>query len=382
MSADRRMSADGRDAADLNAGAPAPAQLRAVDERLRALRARLQELGADAILVSAPADVRWASGFTTPQDARVVVTPDAAALVTDDRYTAQAAEESAIEVLIAGGHRQLDEILERVAGLRLAVQADHLTWKAAREIEERLGGPPLATEGLTRPLRLVKSPDEIDRLREAARLTDAAFAHVLAGPLRAGVREIDVALEIERFVRQNGGEGMAFDVIVAGGHRSAMPHGVASGRVLERGDLVTLDFGARVDGYHADMTRAVAIGPVAEPLRGWFDAVLRAQEEAVAAIRPGLSGVEGDKVARDRLAEAGIADLFVHSLGHGVGLQIHEGPSLSSRSTDVLAPGMVVTVEPGVYRPGLGGLRIEDLVLVTEDGHEVLSRSPKAYVEV
>jgi len=359
-----------------------PSRRPPIEARLSALRARLAELGAEAVLLSAPADVRWASGFTTPADGRVVVTGDAATLITDDRYTAQAAEESAIEVRIAGGHRQLDEILACAGGLRLAVQADHLTWKAARDLEERLGAPPLATEGLTRPLRLVKSPDEIARLREAARLTDAAFAHVLDGALRPGAREVDVALEIERFVRQNGGEGMAFDVIVAGGHRSAMPHGTASQRALERGDLVTLDFGARVDGYHADMTRAVAIGPVAEPLRGWFDAVLRAQEAAVAAIRPGLSGVDADRVARDRLAEAGIAELFVHSLGHGVGLQIHEGPSLSSRSTDVLAPGMVVTVEPGVYRPGVGGLRIEDLVLVTEDGHEVLSRSPKGYVEV
>jgi Xaa-Pro aminopeptidase len=359
-----------------------PSRRPPIEARLSALRARLAELGAEAVLLSAPADVRWASGFTTPADGKVVVTGDAATLITDDRYTAQAAEESVIEVRIAGAHRQLDEILACVGELRLAVQADHLTWKGAREFEGRLGGPPLATEGLTRPLRLIKAPDEIDRLREAARLTDAAFAHVLGGALRAGVREIDVALEIERFVRQNGGEGMAFDVIVAGGHRSAMPHGAASERVLERGDLVTLDFGARVDGYHADMTRAVAIGPVGEPLRGWFDAVLHAQEEAVAAIRPGLSGVDADQVARDRLAEAGIAELFVHSLGHGVGLQIHEGPSLSTRSTDVLAPGMVVTVEPGVYRPGVGGLRIEDLVLVTEDGHDVLSRSPKGYVEV
>jgi Xaa-Pro aminopeptidase len=228
----------------------------------------------------------------------------------------------------------------------------------------------------------VKAAAEIERLREAARLTDAAFAHVLDGPLRAGAREVDVALELERFVRQNGGEGMAFEVIVAGGIRSAMPHGVASDRAIERGDLVTLDFGAKLDGYHADMTRSVAIGPVAQPLRGWFDAVLEAQVAAVAAIRPGLAGVDADKLARDRLATAGLAERFVHSLGHGVGLQIHEGPSLSSRSTDVLAAGMVVTVEPGVYEPGVGGLRIEDLVLVTDEGHEVLSHSPKGYLEL
>jgi Xaa-Pro aminopeptidase len=368
----------------VNAGprGPAPDTRAAVATRLTALRTRLRELDAEAVLLTAPADVRWASGFTTPEDGRVVVTPDAAVLLTDDRYTAQAAEESAIEVHVVGAPGMLDAALARVGSLRLAVQADHVTWKTVRAIEEKHGSAPLATEGLTRPLRLVKTATEIDRLRTAAQLTDAAFAHVLGGHLRAGVREVDVALEIERFVRQNGGEGMAFDVIVAGGHRSAMPHGVASERVLERGDLVTLDFGARVDGYHADMTRAVAIGPVAEPLRGWFDAVLEAQLAAVAAIAPGLSGVDADKVARERLAAAGIAELFVHSLGHGVGLQIHEGPSLSVRSTDVLAPGMVVTVEPGVYQPGVGGLRIEDLVLVTEDGHEVLSRSPKGYLEV
>jgi len=363
-------------------GVPAPDARAAVAARLDALRARLRELDAEAVLLTAPADVRWASGFTTPEDGRVVVTPDAAVLLTDDRYTAQAAEESAIEVHVVGTPGMLDAALARVGSLRLAVQADHVTWKTVRAIEAALGSAPLATEGLTRPLRLVKTAAEIDRLRTAAQLTDAAFAHVLDGHLRAGVREVDVALEIERFVRQNGGEGMAFDVIVAGGHRSAMPHGVASERVLERGDLVTLDFGARVDGYHADMTRAVAIGPAADPLRGWFDAVLEAQVAAVAAIGPGLSGVDADKVARERLAAAGIAELFVHSLGHGVGLQIHEGPSLSVRSTDVLAPGMVVTVEPGVYQPGVGGLRIEDLVLVTEDGHEVLSSSPKDYLEV
>lgn len=352
------------------------------EARIAALQRATVAAGAEALLLSAPADVRWISSFSTPSDGRVIVTPERALLLTDDRYTAQAAEESTIETRMVAGYAQTDALLEELNGRRLAVQAEHLSWQLARDLEARLNAPLVATHGITRDLRLMKSNAEIATLRRAAELTDAAFAHVLQGTLRAGVREIEVALELERFIRSHGGEGMAFDVIVASGPRSAMPHGVASARVIERGDLVTLDFGARIDGYHADMTRAVAVGPVASPLRDWFDAVLAAQELAVAAIAPGLSGVAADRVARDRLAAAGIDQLFVHSLGHGVGLQIHEGPSLSTRSIDVLAPGMVVTVEPGVYQPGLGGLRIEDLVLVTDDGHEVLSRSPKGYLEV
>lgn len=350
--------------------------------RLEALRARVIEFGGDAAVLSAPADVRWASGFTSPDDGKVVVTHDAAVLITDGRYAVQAALESALEVRMIAGRTWLEVALDVLAGSTAVVQADHLTWQAARTLEGAAKAAPIAAVALTRPLRIVKSAREQERLRQAARLTDAAYAFVLEGALRPGVREVDVALALERYVREEGGDRLAFAAIVAGGPRSAMPHGVASARVLARGDLVTLDFGAVVDGYHADMTRAVALGPVAEPLRSWFDAVLEAQEAAVAAIRPGLSGVDADAVARDRLAAAGLGDRFVHSLGHGTGLEIHEGPSLSVRSKDVLEPGMVVTVEPGVYDPNVGGLRIEDLVLVTEAGFEVLSRAPKGYLEL
>jgi Xaa-Pro aminopeptidase len=359
-----------------------PALASEVAERLAALRARAAELGGDAIVLSRPSDVRWASGFTTPEDAKVVVTPDAAVLVTDDRYRVQAAHESALEARMIAGRTWVEVAIDLLAERTPVVQADHLTWHAARTMGDALAHAPVPAIDLTRPLRLVKTEREVDRLREAARLTDAAFDHVLSGAVRVGAREVDVAIELDRFVRQNGGDGLAFEAIVAGGPRSAMPHGVASTRTLERGDLVTLDFGAKVDGYHADMTRAVALGPVAEPLRSWFDAVLEAQVAAVAAVRPGLSGVDADAIARSRLAAAGLADRFTHSLGHGTGLDIHEGPALSHRSKDVLAPGMVVTIEPGVYDAAVGGLRIEDLVLVTDEGHEVLSRSPKGYVEL
>jgi Xaa-Pro aminopeptidase len=196
------------------------------------------------------------------------------------------------------------------------------------------------------------------------------------------VREVDVALEIERFVRSEGGDGMAFDVIVASGPRSAMPHGTASPRRIGAGELVTIDMGARVDGYCADMTRTVAVGPVAASHRALFDAVLEAQLAARGQVGPGVAAADLDATAREVLEGHGLGEAFAHSLGHGVGLDVHEGPALSARSDDVLEAGMIVTIEPGAYRPGDAGVRIEDLVLVTEAGHEVLSEAPSAWREL
>lgn len=348
--------------------------------RLDAVRGALQAVGADALLVTQSANVRYLSNFSSPDDGRVLVTHDGAWLVTDSRYTVQAEEESALDVEIT--REWIEWVAARAADARIAVEAENCTLARYERLRELTGRDPVATTALVERVRTVKDADEIALLREAARITDHAFARVLDGTLRAGVREIDVALELEREMRAAGADGIAFEFIVASGPRSAMPHGVASTRVIASGDLVTLDFGARVAGYHADMTRAVAVGPIAPRLRELFDATLAAQEAAVAAIRPGITGREADAVARDLLAERGLADAFAHSLGHGVGLEIHEGPRLSGRSDDVLEPGMTVTVEPGVYLPDVGGVRIEDLVLVTADGHDVLSKAPKGYREV
>jgi Xaa-Pro aminopeptidase len=364
-----------------DASAVACAARAAVPALLEAVRERVAAAGADALLVTAPASVRYLSGFTTPEDARVVVTPDTALLVTDDRYTLQAAEESWLDLAEPTDAWPV-QAAKLAAGRRLAVEAEHLTMAQQRTLEEALQAPVVATEGLLRPLRVVKREFELAWLREAARITDAAITYVTREVLRPGVREVDVALELERAMRAGGAEAVGFDIIVASGPRSAMPHGVASDRRIEAGDLVTIDLGARVDGYHADMTRAFAVGGTRARERGWYDAVLEALEAALAAIRPGLSGPDAYAVARDVLRGAGLDEAFVHSLGHGTGLEIHEAPRLSAKSTDVLQPGMVVTVEPGVYLPGEGGVRIEDLVLVTEDGHEVLSRTPKTYTQV
>lgn len=345
-------------------------------DRLNRLRERLGSTDAEALLVTTPANVRYVSNFGTPEDAVVLVRPTDALLLTDGRYTAQAQEQSALPFEIVSG--LLDAAAERTGGAKLGVEGDSLNLVQYRSLASTLGYEPVVTEGLFAPLRLVKSADEIAKLRQAARVTDMAFEAAVA-MMAPGVTEVEVALELERAMRLNGADGSAFDIIVASGVRGAMPHGTASQKKLAAGELVTLDFGAVVDGYHADMTRTVAIGEVGAEERRLFDAVLQAQKAALAAVGPGKTGRELDKVARDILDGHGLAEQFSHSLGHGTGLVIHEGPRLSNRSEDVLQPGMIVTVEPGVYFPGFTGLRIEDLAVVTQDGHEVLSKSPKEF---
>ncbi len=348
-------------------------------EVLTDLREAIKAAGAQALLVTSPPNVRYLTGFSSPEDGRVVITADSALLLTDFRYDVQAAEESVIPVRIVTSW--LDELQAVVGDGTLAIEADHATVALQRQLEERLSTATVPLEAILRDRRMLKAPFEVDILREAARLTDLAFARI-TGFIRPGLRELDVALELERVMRDGGAEGSGFDIIVAGGPRSAMPHGVASDRVLQSGDLVTMDFGARYRGYHADMTRAVALGEIEPKLRGLHDAVLEALETAVAALAPGKQCSEIDAVARAVLKRHGLEQYFTHSLGHGTGLHIHEEPRLSGRSDQVLEPGMIVTVEPGVYLNGYGGVRIEDLCLITDDGFEVLSHSPRGFTQV
>ena len=349
----------------------------ATAHQIEQVRATLAEQDLDALFVTNPPNVRYLSHFSSPDDGTVLVLPDAVVLLTDGRYTAQADEESAIPFEIVANAD--DTVARLTRGLRLGVESDHITVKRFKAIGELRGEEPRTSVGIVSRLRMVKSPAEIDLLREAARLTDVGFQAALAF-MRAGVTEIDVALELERAMRAAGADGPSFETIVASGVRGAMPHGTASQKALQDGDLVTLDFGACYRGYHADMTRTVGIGSVGAEERRMYQAVLEAQVAAVAAVAPGRSGSELDSVARDILTGQGLGEYFSHSLGHGTGLHIHEDPRLSQRSTDVLAPGMIVTVEPGVYIPGFTGLRIEDLLLVTRAGHEVLSHSPKELI--
>lgn len=335
----------------------------------------MKAAGVDALWVSNPANVRALSGFSSGQDGKVLVTGDGATLYTDARYTVQAQEESQVPQVIARPPETYQDAAQKVKGARVGFEAEHLTVAGLEALREHWDAALVPTRGLVEGVRLVKSPQEVQAIREAQAVADRVFGEVRP-MIRAGVRELDVALALEMGLRRAGAE-VGFDVIVASGPRGAMPHGVASERVIEDGDLVTIDFGARVNGYHSDMTRTVAVGTPSEDLRRVYNAVLEAEEAAVAAVRPGARTGDLDALARGILERHGLAEAFAHSLGHGVGLNIHEGPSLRKGSEDVLEPGMVVTVEPGAYLPGVGGVRLEDLVLVTEDGHEVLSRAPK-----
>lgn len=339
----------------------------------------MQGAGVDALWVSQPANVRALTGFTSPGDGKVLVTLDAATLYTDARYTVQAREESSLPQFIARPPETFKHAAESLKGQRVGFEADNLTVAGLEDLKEYWPDAELvALRGVIQGLRQIKTADEIAAIRAAQDLADQVFAEVR--PLIvAGARELDIALEIETRLRKAGGEN-AFDIIVASGLRGAMPHGHASGRVIEDGELVTVDMGAYLNGYNSDMTRTVAVGTPSDEMRRVYNAVLESEEAAIAAVKPGVRAADLDKIARDILTGHGLGEAFAHSLGHGVGLEVHEGPGLRDTSEDVLAAGMVITIEPGAYLPDVGGVRIEDLLLVTEDGYEVLSHSPKETV--
>lgn len=341
----------------------------------------LDRLDLDAFYVSKPENVRYLSGFAEGKDGKVVLTRNGPVFITDGRYIVEAGLQR-FPHRILFKRNEINKLLSEYLAGRVGFEAEALSVADLEALQSELPGVEfVATHEVFDRIRQVKTPREVEAIRKSAALADEGFRHILSF-IRPGVREIEVALELEFFLRRRGSEGAAFGITVASGERGAMPHGGATERVIQPGELVTLDFGAVTGGYRSDMTRTVGVGKVGEEARRMHAAVLQAEEAALRAVGPGKSGKELDSIARDLLTARGYAEHFTHSLGHGVGLLIHEGPSLSQISEDVLEPGNVVTVEPGVYIPNLGGVRIEDLVLVTDSGHEVLSKSPKELLEI
>jgi Xaa-Pro aminopeptidase len=361
------------------------------------------ERGLDALLVTGLANVRWLTGFTGSSALALVgAGPDGVRVfLTDFRYLTQSAEQVpevwakdiAQELLPAvgarlpqgdaasgrgGGDRAAPGEQGRAVELRLGFDDAALSVrdhdKLAKSLRE--GVELVAAGGAVEELRAIKDETELQAIRAAARLADTALEEVLERGL-AGRTERDVAFDLELTMRRLGAQAVSFPPIVAGGAHGALPHAEPRDVAIEPGQLVVVDWGAQLDGYASDCTRTFATGELDPRDAEVYELVRHAQEEALAALRPGLTGREVDAVARVIIDAAGHAEHFGHGLGHGVGLEVHEGPRLSKRSDDRLAAGQVVTVEPGVYVPGAMGVRIEDLVAVTEDGHEVLSSLPK-----
>jgi Xaa-Pro aminopeptidase len=366
--------------------------------RLGALREALGPAGCDALVVSSLANVRYLTGFSGSAGL-VLVRDDGAVLVTDGRYGTSARAQLAAAGLAGAGVRveavpaaeQPGLLAELTAGCRsVGLEAEHVSWAQKRAWSEGWAkGPELvATSGVVERLRERKAPEELARLAAAAAVADEAFRRVLAmletgSAGRGGPSEVDVAVALEAEMRHLGAEAPAFDTIVASGPGGAEPHHRPGSRQVVRGDMVTIDFGARVDGYCSDATRTVVVGagaPSPAELGRIYSVVLAAQDAGLAAVREGALASEVDRACREVVDGAGMGELFVHGTGHGVGLLVHEAPALSASSGDTLMAGQVVTVEPGVYLPGVGGARVEDTVVVCEAGCELLTLAPKAMV--
>jgi len=346
--------------------------------RIAALRAELSESGVDGLVVSAPGNVFYLSGFRGSAGL-LLIGAEQQTLFSDFRYRLQAQEQASdfAFVEVSGGLAAAVGAAAREAGLeRLGYDGASVTCEQRDKLAVGAEGIALTdASGLVEKLRTVKSPEEVERIRGAAALADAALARMVSA-LRPGMTERQVALEGEFLMRYAGAERAAFDVIVASGPRSALPHAETTNRELRRGDLVVIDIGAVLDGYCSDMTRTFVVKRATQQAQDVYRLVYAAQRAGAAAVREGAVCQEVDGAARSLIEEAGYGEHFGHGLGHGVGIEVHEGPRLAKRVEKRLAAGNVVTVEPGVYLDGVGGVRLEDLLVVEADGAAVLTGSP------
>jgi Xaa-Pro aminopeptidase len=349
-------------------------------DRLSAIRACFDEWQVDALLLTSAANRRWASGFTGSA-AQLLLSRDRAVLATDSRYWERAEQEApGWEIFrLTDDKDALANFLATAGGPRIGIEASHVTLARRGALDKHQGITWVPLPATVESLRAVKTAEELAAIGAAARLTDETVAQMprLARP---GVSERAVAWELEKFMREAGAEAVAFDIIVASGPNSALPHHHPGDRLLQAGDIVIVDLGAQVAGYKSDLTRTFYLGDASDDaFWGIYDTVRQAHDAAIGGIRPGVTGKDVDALARDLITAAGHGDHFGHGTGHGVGLEIHEEPRFSRLAEKTIIPtGAVMTVEPGIYLPGYGGVRIEDLVLVTAGGAEYLSAAPQS----
>ncbi|WP_149454430.1 M24 family metallopeptidase [Pasteuria penetrans] len=349
--------------------------------RLEQLRARLRREHIPAILITQPDNRRYLTGFTGSHGI-VLITATEAVVITDARYRVQVENEAPdYKPVLQGNMGWIAAVITQVKRLEVgtvAFEENHVTVSIhQRLLKDCPDTTWRAVAGYVEALRIVKDEQELILLRKAARIADRAFLQVV-GQLGSGMTERSIARALSRSVEDQGASGMAFDTIVASGKRSALPHGIATDAKIAKDDMVTIDFGAVYHGYCSDMTRTFVLGEPNEQQREIHSIVAAAQMRAMEAIRPGKTAHEIDAAARNYISERGYGEAFIHSTGHGVGLCVHELPNLAQRQRDTrLVPGMVVTLEPGIYLPGVGGVRIEDVVLVTEEGAQFLTHAPR-----
>lgn len=348
-----------------------------------------QSASVDAVLLTNAANMRFVSGFIG--EGYVYLSKKSALIVTDSRYTIAAAAEcpdfQIIEWNRKGYYAPFMEAARRDGIQALGIEDEEMTVSAYEKLASQMkeaGADRIEIRNLGQTvtkLRAVKTEVEIENIRRAEAIGDVAFSSIL-GKLCAGMTEKEVAAWLEFYMKKEGADGLSFDTIAASGVHSAMPHAVPTDKALQEGDFLTMDFGCLYRGYCSDMTRTVVIGRASEKQKLVYNTVLRAQEEALRNIRPGMSGKEIDAMARNVIKKAGYGKNFGHSLGHSVGLEIHEKPCFSPNEEEIIRPGMVITVEPGIYIENFGGVRIEDVVVITEDGCENITHSEKRLIEV
>ena len=357
-----------------------------INKRVQKLREQMEALNLDSILISNRSNIRYLSGFTG-SSALVYITKDKQILITDFRYieqaTMQCPEFEIVNQTTKGLIGTAMEIAESHKDKHIGFESDHTNYSTYLSLKERNCFNFVPTKEVVENLRQIKDAAEIEKLREAERIGDLAFSHIIpfiTMEYKNGLTETDIALELERFMRIHGASGNSFNPIVAAGSKSSLCHAVPGKETLHEGDFVVMDFGCIYEGYCSDMTRTVVIGQPSEKHLEIYNTVLEAQKAALAAIKIGMKGKEVDAVARKIIADAGYGDYFGHGLGHSVGIDIHENPRFSVAEERTIEKGMVLTVEPGIYLPGFGGVRIEDMVVVTEDGIENLTHSKKELI--
>lgn len=349
-------------------------------ERIKQIRQKMNEKGLDGLIVTSQLNVYYLSGFSGTS-AQLLITLNDTYLLTDFRYLEQAEQETQ-GFSIINRKNSYNETLKKLLpeGAVVGFEEQNITYASYEEMAKELSGLKLEKASAVFSGRQTKDQNELECVREAVKIADAAFEHILTF-INVGKTEQEIALELEYYMRKKGASGPSFDFIAASGYRSSMPHGVATSKKLENNELLTLDYGAIYRSYCSDITRTVYIGKKAEEkAKEIYKIVLEAQKTGIESIKPGITGKEADSAARSIITKYGYGEYFGHGLGHSLGLEVHEDPNLNSREERILEPGMVLTVEPGIYIPGWGGIRIEDVVLVTENGAEVLTQAPKEFI--